>query len=68
MQMIVSSRHRVKSDKNAIVVTTALDAIARLEHAGNIARVVLAGSFASDPVLVAFLEEAYPGVRVEREA
>jgi len=67
MQMIISSR-RVKSDHNSIVVKTALDAIARLEGAGNIAQVVLSGSFAADPVLAAFIEEAYPTVRVEREA
>lgn len=76
MQMIISSR-RVKADQNCstrsesgdtIVVKTALDAIARLEGSGNIAQVVLAGSFAADPVLAAFIEEAYPAVHVEREA
>lgn len=67
MQMIVSSRQRVKSDHNSIVVKTALDAIARLEGREQIAHVVLAGSFAADPVLAAFIEEAYPTVRVDRE-
>jgi len=67
MQMIISSQ-RVKSDHDSIVVMTALDAITRLEGSGNIAQVVLAGSFATDPVLAAFIEEAYPTVRIEREA
>jgi hypothetical protein len=68
MEMIVS-REKItnRSHEHAIVVSTVLDAITRLESA-LIARVVLAGSFATDPALAAFIEEAYPSVHVELEA
>jgi hypothetical protein len=70
MEMIIS-REKITTRSNkhagAIVVSTALDAIARLERA-TIARVVLAGSFAADPVLAAFISEAYPTVHLELEA
>lgn len=70
MEMIIS-REKITTRSNkhagAIVVSTALDAIAKLEGA-TIARVVLAGSFAADPVLAAFISEAYPTVHVELEA
>lgn len=66
MEMIIS-REKITTRSNAIVVSTALDAITRLEGS-TIARVVLAGSFAADPVLAAFIVEAYPAVHVELEA
>ncbi len=44
-----------------------LEVIARLEGR-RIGTVVLAGSYASDPELAAFLAEHHPSVRVEREA
>jgi hypothetical protein len=66
MEMIIS-REKITMRPNAIVVSTALDAITKLEGA-TIARVVLSGSFAADPVLAAFIVEAYPTVHVELEA
>jgi hypothetical protein len=66
MEMIIS-REKITPRSNSIVVSTALDAITKLERA-TIARVVLAGSFASDPVLAAFIVEAYPTVALELEA
>jgi hypothetical protein len=66
MEMIIS-REKITARSNTIVVSTALDAITRLEGA-TIARVVLAGSFAADPVLAAFISEAYPTVHLELEA
>lgn len=50
----------------SIVVSTPLDVIAWLEGA-SIASVVLAGEFASDAVLAAFLAEAYPAIPVAQE-
>jgi hypothetical protein len=66
MEMIIS-REKIPARSNSIVVSTALDAITKLEGA-TIARVVIAGSFAADPVLAAFIVEAYPTVHVEVEA
>jgi hypothetical protein len=65
MEMIIS-REKITMRSNAIVVSTALDAITKLEGA-TIARVVLAGSFATDAVLAAFIAEAYPAVDLELE-
>ncbi|HET9990763.1 MAG TPA: hypothetical protein VFQ65_19670 [Kofleriaceae bacterium] len=50
----------------SIVVSTPLDVITWLE-AAPIASVVLAGEFASDTVLAAFLAESYPTIPVEQE-
>jgi len=51
----------------SIVVSTPLDVITWLE-AAPIASVVLAGEFASDAVLAAFLAESYPTIPVAQEA
>ena len=69
MQMIVSSVGAPlgTSRPGAIVVSTPLDAITRLEGHVVIASVVLAGSYATDHTLAAFLAESYPTVRVEQE-
>ena len=65
-RMIVSSRPRASAGKT-VVVTTPLDAIIRLERAGRIATVVLAGSYAADKAFAACLCELYPSIRVECE-
>jgi hypothetical protein len=69
MEMIVSREKITKRPEqdDAIVVATPLDAITQLES-GPIARVVLAGAFATDPVFGAFIEESYPEVEVQRDA
>ncbi len=51
----------------SIVVSTPLDVITWLE-AAPIASVVLAGEFATDKVLAAFLAESYPTIPVAQEA
>ena len=51
----------------SIVVSTPLDVITWLE-AAPIASVVLAGDFANDKVLAAFLAESYPTIPVAQEA
>lgn len=71
MQMIVSSiraRQGTSTGHDSIVVSTPLDAIARLESRAAIATIVLAGSYATDHALAAFFAESYPTVRVEQEA
>lgn len=71
MQMIVSSisaRQGTSTGHDSIVVSTPLDAIARLESREVIATIVLAGSYATDRELAAFFAESYPAVRIEQEA
>lgn len=65
--LIVSSKASAVEQDDAMVVSTPLDAIMRLEHRERIRTVVLTGSFARDRALVAFLDEFYPAVRIERE-
>lgn len=70
MEMILCSSGAgwpVGSKRDAIVVWTPLDAIARLEGPQPIAAVVLSGSFAANHELVEFLVESYPSVRIEQE-
>ena len=70
MKMIVGSpdaQQRIGETRNAIIVSTPLDAIVRLEGTQPIMTVVLRGSFASDRAFIAFLAESYPGVRIEEE-
>ena len=64
--LIVSSNGRPGERDDAMVVSTPLDAIVRLEHRKRIRTVVLTGSYARDRELAAFLDEFYPSVRVER--
>jgi len=52
----------------AIVVSTPLDAIVRLENSPRIATVVLAGSFGKNHELASFLGAFYPSVRVRCDA
>jgi hypothetical protein len=70
--MIVSSSTNQETStarEDAIVVATPLDAIVRLERREHrrIRTVVLAGTYALNGELAAFLGEFYPQVRVERE-
>jgi hypothetical protein len=69
MQMIVSSigARQDTSTEDTIVVSTPLDAIAQLEGREVIASIILAGTYATDHALAAFLAESYPTVRVEQE-
>jgi hypothetical protein len=70
MQMIVSSIDAQPPSitrPGTIVVLTPLDAIAQLEGR-VIATIVLAGSYATDHALAAFLAESYPMVQIEQEA
>ncbi|HEY4180894.1 MAG TPA: hypothetical protein VGM90_28825 [Kofleriaceae bacterium] len=64
--MIVADGAPTTTD-HSFVVTTPLDAIVRLEKRVQVRTVVLAGRHARDPALVAFLEEFYPSLHVERE-
>jgi hypothetical protein len=50
----------------AIVVSTPLDAIARLERRNHIRTVILTGSYARNSELAAFLWEFYPSIQIER--
>ena len=52
---------------DVIVVTTPLDAVVHLERQNRIRTVVLAGSFARNHELAAFLGSFYPAVHVERQ-
>jgi hypothetical protein len=52
---------------HSFVVTTPLDAIDRLERERRVRTVVLAGTFARDTMLAAFLGEFYPSIHVERD-
>jgi hypothetical protein len=67
MEMIVCTGP-IGTRENAIVVWTPLDAISRLEGTTPISTVVLAGRFAHDTDLMAFLSESYPSIRIEQEA
>jgi hypothetical protein len=64
--LIVSNAGRLEERDDAMVVSTPLDAIVRLERRKRIRTVVLSGSYARDQELAAFLDEFYPSVRVER--
>ena len=67
-QTMIVTKDRMAHDRDeAIVVTTPLDAIMRLEKRRRISTVVLAGVYARDRELAAFLGEFYPSIRVERE-
>jgi hypothetical protein len=65
-KLILSSSRRSRG-KSAIVVTP-LEAIMRLEASQRIRTIVLAGSYAADEALLAFLGDCYPAVRIECEA
>jgi hypothetical protein len=65
--MIMASHIAPTITDHAVVVSTPLDAIVRLEGAGRVRTVVLAGTYARDPVLAASLRELYPTVHIERE-
>jgi hypothetical protein len=67
--MILSRNHppaMFLREEDAVVVTTPLDAIVRLERGRRISKVVLAGSYASDAALVSFLGAFYPTVEIQR--
>ena len=64
--LIVSSVRYAMPHDDAFVVTTPLEAIARLERR-RVRTVVLAGTFARNRELAAFVRAFYPAVRVERE-
>jgi hypothetical protein len=64
--LIVSSDRFSRSHDDAFVVATPLEAIVRLER-WRVRTVVLAGTFASNCELAAFLRAFYPRVRIERE-
>jgi hypothetical protein len=67
MIMSSSNQSSARLDReDPIVVTTPLEAIMRLEQ-WQIQTVVLAGSYATNHELAAFLDECYPAVLVERE-
>jgi hypothetical protein len=69
MQMIVSSidaQQPSSTRPGTIVVLTPLDAITQLEGR-VIATIVLAGSYATDHALAAFLAESYPTIQIEQE-
>jgi hypothetical protein len=71
-KMIVSARGSERhammdaTEEGAIVVSTPLDAILRLERRNRIRTVVLTGSYARSPELAAFLWEFYPTIQIER--
>lgn len=65
--LILTSKHEPTAREDACVVVTPLDAIERLENR-RASIVILAGSFARNRELAAFLRDFYPGVQVEREA
>ena len=68
--LIVSHTNRPTSgltDEDPIVVATPLDAIVRLQRAQQIRTVVLAGPYATNHELAAFLGEFYPSIQVECE-
>jgi hypothetical protein len=50
-----------------IVVGTPLDAITRLERRSAISTIILAGTFARNDELAAFLAEFYPAVHLAKE-
>ncbi len=64
--LIVSSEPVPGARADAFVVGTPLEAITRLERR-PVHTVVLAGSFARNRELAAFLRDFYPSVRVARE-
>jgi hypothetical protein len=64
--LIVSSDRYPTADDDMFVVKTPLEAIARLERR-RVRTVVLAGTFARNRELAAFLRAFYPAVRIERE-
>ena len=73
--MIVTSNNQPVIDgarylarEKAIVVSTPLDAIVRLENRPTIGTVVLAGSFSKNHELASFLGAFYPSVRVRCDA
>ncbi|HEV7558963.1 MAG TPA: hypothetical protein VGO00_26000 [Kofleriaceae bacterium] len=70
--MIVSSgaprSREVSGEHDAVVVSTPLEAIHRLESRDPIAAVVLAGSYATNAELGDFLAETYPFLQIAREA
>lgn len=65
--MIISGdpRHRTREHADAVVVRTNLELISQLEDPQSfVVAVVLAGRFAQDRELAAFLIESYPGLQV----
>lgn len=65
--MIVASDIAPAISDRSFVVTTPLDAIMQLERRGRVRTIVLAGTYARDPELAAFLGVFDPSVHVERE-
>ena len=68
--MIVSHTNPPTSavtEEDPIVVATPLDAIVRLQRPQQIRTVVLAGLYATNHELAAFLGEFYPSIQVECE-
>jgi hypothetical protein len=67
--IIASSRHVPLGDMydSSIVVTTPLDAIARLEKPYPVQTVVLVGPHARNRELVEFLARFYPSIQIERQ-
>lgn len=58
-------RHHAQRHADALVVRTNLELISQLEDPQSfVVAVVLAGQFAHDRELAAFLTESYPGLRV----
>lgn len=66
MRMMIIAPRRETAGDNTICVTTPLDAIMRLEKR-PIRTVVLAGHYAYDSALAAFIGEQYPNVKIERD-
>jgi hypothetical protein len=68
--LIISSADRataIAGRANPLCATTPLEAIVRLEGVRRIRTIVLAGSYALNRELAAFLAECYPAVNVECE-
>jgi hypothetical protein len=66
-QTMIVTRTSHTPRAEAIVVSTLLDAIVRLEARQRIGTVVLAGAYAADAELATCLGELYPSVHIERE-
>lgn len=66
MILATTSQTTPAASDDTVVVTTPLDAIMRLEKR-RVRTVVLAGSYATNRELAAFLGEFYPSIMVVRE-
>jgi hypothetical protein len=69
MTLIISADRAtdITGHENPVLVTTPLEAIVRLEGRRRIRTVVLAGSYAMNRELAAFLTESYPSLHIEWE-